>query len=85
MARGRRAREDLGGGGRYDRLFDRFELDVPAVGFGFNLARLAEATSRDDYTGTSSESVKAGDGAEALKRIHDLRAQGKPAIMEGGA
>jgi ATP phosphoribosyltransferase regulatory subunit len=75
--------EDLGGGGRYDRLFDRYQLDVPAVGFGFNLARLAEATSSNGYAGQKSEVVSASDGAAGLKRISQLRAEGKAGTLEG--
>lgn len=78
--------EDLGGGGRYDRLFDRFEMDVPAVGFGFNLARLAEATSRNGYADPNAEKVSAKGGADALKRIRQLRESGTSVdLTEEGA
>jgi ATP phosphoribosyltransferase regulatory subunit len=33
----------LGGGGRYDELLGRFGRELPAVGFGLNVARLHEA------------------------------------------
>jgi ATP phosphoribosyltransferase regulatory subunit len=75
--------EDLGGGGRYDRLFDRFNLNVPALGLGFNLARLAEATSRNGYSGKCE--VVAPAGADSLKRIAQLRAAGEAVRLEGGA
>ncbi|MCA8916083.1 MAG: ATP phosphoribosyltransferase regulatory subunit [Planctomycetes bacterium] len=77
--------EELGGGGRYDRLFDRFGMDVPAVGFGFNLARLAEATSRNGYAGGTASAVAASEGAKGLKRVLELRAQGKPVDLKGEA
>jgi ATP phosphoribosyltransferase regulatory subunit len=68
--------EELGGGGRYDRLFDRFDMDVPAVGFGFNLARLAEATSANGYTNGKAARVGDSAGASGLARILKLRAVG---------
>jgi ATP phosphoribosyltransferase regulatory subunit len=77
--------EDLGGGGRYDGLFDRFRLSVPAVGFGLNLARLAEVTPENPYAADGAESIDASRGPEALKRLAQLRAQGKPVILKGGA
>lgn len=75
--------EELGGGGRYDRLFDRYDMDVPAVGFGMNLARLAEATDENGYANGESESIAANTGAEGLKRIAELRAEGKSILLEG--
>ncbi|MCA8919104.1 MAG: ATP phosphoribosyltransferase regulatory subunit [Planctomycetes bacterium] len=75
--------ESLGGGGRYDRLFDRFDMDVPAVGFGFNLARLAEATSTNAYADGAPESVKASDGTDALKRIREIRTKGGSVNLVG--
>ncbi|MCB9894553.1 MAG: ATP phosphoribosyltransferase regulatory subunit [Planctomycetes bacterium] len=77
--------EELGGGGRYDRLFDRFGMDVPAVGFGFNLARLAEATSRNGYAGTPPTAIASSGGADALKKVLELRRQGKPVDLKGDA
>lgn len=77
--------EELGGGGRYDRLFDRFNMDVPAVGFGFNLARLAEAASQGGFAPATPQRVNDKEGSAALKRIHELRASGKPVQLEGGA
>lgn len=67
--------EALGGGGRYDRLFDRFGMDIPAVGLGFNLARLAEATDHNPYAG-NGEHIAAAD-AGALKRAVEARAAGR--------
>lgn len=77
--------EDLGGGGRYDGLFDRFKMSVPAVGFGLNLARLAEVTQENPYAADGGEVIDASRGAAALKRLALLRAQGKPVILKGGA
>ncbi|MBZ0136245.1 MAG: ATP phosphoribosyltransferase regulatory subunit [Planctomycetes bacterium] len=75
--------EELGGGGRYDRLFDRYNMDVPAVGFGVNLARVAEATSENGYANGQAESVADDAGAEGLKRIAASRAAGKSIRLEG--
>ena len=78
--------EELGGGGRYDRLFDRFGLDVPAVGFGFNLARLTEATPRVVPETSEVEEIQASGGADALRRAVLARRQGRNVrIREGGA
>jgi ATP phosphoribosyltransferase regulatory subunit len=74
---------ELGGGGRYDRLFDRFGMDVPAVGFGFDLARLAEATMRNDYANGQPIRVKDSEGAEGLKHLLTLRKQGKVVDLGG--
>jgi ATP phosphoribosyltransferase regulatory subunit len=76
--------EELGGGGRYDRLFDRFDMDVPAVGFGFNLARLAEATSANEYANGKVDRVADSSGAAGLRRILKLRATGG-SVELGGA
>ena len=76
--------EELGGGGRYDRLFDRFEMDVPAVGFGFNLARLAEATSANEYANGKPDRVADSAGAKGLRKLLKLRAAGS-SVELGGA
>lgn len=73
--------EELGGGGRYDRLFDRFAMDVPAVGFGFNLARLAEATTDNPYAG-NGHAIQAAEG-DALMRAVAARAKGGQIRLEG--
>lgn len=73
--------EDLGGGGRYDGLFDRFKMHVPAVGMGLNLARLAEVTTANPYAAVGAETVSAAGGSDALKRAVALRAQGKPVVL----
>jgi len=75
--------EEIGGGGRYDRLFDRYDMDVPAVGFGVNLARVAEATAQNGYAAGQAESISADTGAAALKQIAELRAAGKSVRLEG--
>lgn len=76
-----RVGEELGGGGRYDRLFDRYGLSVPAVGFGFDLARLAEAAPRDGGNGPAPTRVAAGGGAAALRKAIELRAAGRPVLL----
>ncbi len=78
--------EELGGGGRYDRLFDRYGLDVPAIGFGFDLARLTEALPRTEVHGAASvASATAGQGAQGLKSLLEARGRGEQAILAGGA
>ena len=74
--------EELGGGGRYDRLFDRYDMDVPAVGFGVNLARLAEATSENGYAESEIERIDPKEGAAGLKRIAESRAAGNSVQLE---
>lgn len=43
-----RAAEPVGGGGRYDRLFQRLDVAVTASGFSLSLDRLWETASRED-------------------------------------
>ncbi|MCC6573730.1 MAG: ATP phosphoribosyltransferase regulatory subunit [Planctomycetes bacterium] len=73
--------DDLGGGGRYDRLFDRYGMDVPAVGLGLDIARVTEALPRKDMNGEQKPVVVTPrDGlAAALK----ARALGKTVVLEG--
>jgi ATP phosphoribosyltransferase regulatory subunit len=73
--------EELGGGGRYDRLFDRFGMDVPAVGCGFNLARLAEAASRNGYAEAAHVIIDPGKPTEALKEIVKRRNMGEGVVL----
>ncbi|MBX3458752.1 MAG: ATP phosphoribosyltransferase regulatory subunit [Planctomycetes bacterium] len=72
--------EELGGGGRYDRLFDRFGLSVPAVGLGFNIARLADATDENAYA-ANGQAIRAA-GIEALKQAVAQRANGTQIRLE---
>ena len=74
--------DELGGGGRYDRLYDRFGLDVPAVGFGFNMARLTEAAPRD-FGGQGQPASISASSAGALAQALALRAQDKPLALGG--
>lgn len=73
--------EELGGGGRYDRLFDRFGMDVPAVGCGFNLARLAEAASRNGPMDDARVVIDPGRPTDALKEIARCRAMGQDIVL----
>jgi ATP phosphoribosyltransferase regulatory subunit len=79
-----RVGDDLGGGGRYDRLFDRYGLDVPAVGFGFDLARVTEALPRGENGEAASALVNARDGAIALREALELRAKGQGVTLAEG-
>lgn len=79
-----RVGDDLGGGGRYDRLFDRYGLDVPAVGFGFDLARLTDALPRRENGETAQVPVNARSGAVALREAIELRAKGQGVSLGEG-
>lgn len=79
-----RVGDDLGGGGRYDRLFDRYGLDVPAVGFGFDLARVTEALPRGEGSEAALTQVNARDGAIALREALELRAKGAGVTLTEG-
>lgn len=76
--------EDLGGGGRYDRLFDRYGLDVPAVGFGFDLARVTEALPRSENGEAALANVNARDGSVALREALECRAKGQGVSLTEG-
>jgi ATP phosphoribosyltransferase regulatory subunit len=45
----------LGGGGRYDRLLQRFGRDLPAAGFSFYLERLHVAQAEEERLATEHE------------------------------
>lgn len=76
--------EELGGGGRYDRLYDQFGLDIAAVGFGFNIARLAEAAPRDADVDDQRQAIDAA-SPSALKAALAQRASGAGVAITGGA
>ncbi len=77
--------DDLGGGGRYDKLFDRYGLDVPAVGFGFDLARVTEALPRGEIGGEGAlTAVNARNGAVALREALEARAKGQGVALAEG-
>ncbi len=79
-----RVGDDLGGGGRYDRLFDRYGLDVPAVGLGLDIARVTDALPREDVNGHAKpQNVAASKGAAALKDLLKARGEGKVVALEG--
>lgn len=79
-----RVGDDLGGGGRYDRLFDRYGLDVPAVGFGFDLARLTEALPRSESGAEiGAVSIDAASETNALARALEARARGDQVLLIG--
>jgi ATP phosphoribosyltransferase regulatory subunit len=76
---------DLGGGGRYDKLFDRYGLDVPAVGFGFDLARVTDALPRNENGGENAvTTVNARNGAIALREALEARAKGQSVALAEG-
>lgn len=76
--------DELGGGGRYDRLYDRFGLDVPAVGLGFDIARMAEAAPRD-FGGNGPGAAVSADAPGALATVLAHRAQGHNVTLGEGA
>lgn len=79
-----RVGEEVGGGGRYDRLFERYGLDIPAVGFGFDLARLTDALPRGENGEAALAAVNARHGAVALREALELRAKGQSVSLAEG-
>lgn len=75
--------DELGGGGRYDRLYDRFGLDVPAVGLGFDVARLAEAAPRD-LGGNGDVAAVSAAAPGALQEVLKKRALGLNVTLAEG-
>lgn len=77
--------DDLGGGGRYDRLFDRHGLDVPAVGLGLDIARVTEALPRTEpINGDTPPQAVAAGTAGALAQALKARAQGRAVALGEG-
>lgn len=76
--------DDLGGGGRYDRLFDRYGMDVPAVGLGLDIARVTDALPRKDLNGEAPPQPINVAMADSLSQALKARAQGKAVALEGG-
>lgn len=78
--------EPLGSGGRYDRLVGRFGLDVPATGFGLDLANLEWALSaagRAHAAPRPARVVVCGDARERLAGV--LREAGCVAAVLAGS
>lgn len=72
---------EIGGGGRYDKLFNHHGHDAPAVGFGLDTGLLAKAIKGD----ANADLLKcvAGSGSELLKAAAQARLNGD-AIEFGG-
>jgi len=75
--------EPLGSGGRYDSLFERFDLPCPAAGFAFDLSNVCWAL---DAAGASDADVWrvlvcAEDGDAGTELIRALRALGVAAAL----
>jgi ATP phosphoribosyltransferase regulatory subunit len=72
--------EPVGGGGRYDRLFDRFGAPRPAAGFAIDLGNLGWALERSGQSMPRSARVLlvrgAADAAAADAALSELRRQG---------
>jgi len=71
--------EELGSGGRYDRLLGHFGPDRPAVGFGLRVDRLItlrEARSCEDEAAFESVSVHDADVVDGLRRALAVRRRG---------
>jgi ATP phosphoribosyltransferase regulatory subunit len=70
--------EPLGSGGRYDTLFDRFELSCPAAGFAFDVSNILWALTKSGVVLPRAASVlvirQAGVAAEqAAALLRELR------------
>ena len=77
------------GGGRYDRLLERFGVSLPATGFGIRLERVlaAELTAtagdaRRVWLPDAVVAAEAGCGAEAAACARALRARGSAVVLE---
>lgn len=68
----------LAGGGRYDKLFGRFGLDSPSVGFSLHLGKVEHLVDLGPLSAPSSAPAAPGvDFAARFKNARDLRAQGR--------
>ena len=79
----------LGGGGRYDRLLERFGAALPATGFAIRLERVLAAGTAEVPEGGARTWVpdavvaaEAGCGAEAAACARSLRARGFTVALE---
>lgn len=79
----------LGGGGRYDRLLERFGAALPATGFAIRLERVlaAETAGAPDagaqaWVPDAVVAADAGCGAEAAACARSLRARGFAVALE---
>jgi ATP phosphoribosyltransferase regulatory subunit len=76
------------GGGRYDTLCKRFNLDLPATGAAIWLDRLADALLRSNLAGDISTSPDAiifyspSRRAEAFEKATSLREEGKRVVLD---
>ncbi len=85
--------EPLGSGGRYDTLFERFDLPCPAAGFAFDIGNVCWALEANGITEQKSPRVLVGlpaSGGRAALLLRELRARGLacalgPEGADGGA
>lgn len=76
------------GGGRYNTLGRRFDLDLPATGVAFWVDRLADAILRSDTSINLDQCADAiiftseGKRSEAFALAQSLRAEGKRVILD---
>ncbi|MDC1142146.1 ATP phosphoribosyltransferase regulatory subunit [Planctomycetota bacterium] len=66
---------ELGGGGRYDRLFEQYGYDAPAVGFGVDIGLLAQAIGDDAIS--DQPTMVSGSGVDILKAAIEARKTGQ--------
>ncbi len=73
----------VGSGGRYNKLFERFNTPAPATGFGIRLDRLIESLGEEDKQPDIHCILYSGERrAEAITQAANLRGQGKRVTMQ---
>lgn len=69
--------EPLGSGGRYDSLFERFELPCPAAGFAFDISNVCWALDRRGIQDPERDRVLvSGAGDVVISVLRELRQRG---------
>jgi ATP phosphoribosyltransferase regulatory subunit len=69
--------EPLGSGGRYDTLFDRFDMNCPAAGFAFDVSNILWALTKSGVAETRAAAVlvlrTSGEAEQAATLLRELR------------
>jgi ATP phosphoribosyltransferase regulatory subunit len=69
--------EPLGSGGRYDSLFERFDLPCPAAGFAFDISNVCWALDeRGVQDGRVDRVLVSGSGDAVIRVLRELRQRG---------
>jgi ATP phosphoribosyltransferase regulatory subunit len=76
----------IGGGGRYDRLFDLWGLDCPATGFALGVERVLLSLPEIKKSKPEKPYLLVGENAKVIiSRARKLRQQGKKVITQIGS